>query len=710
MGLSRRSFLALAAGAVAGALASPIVWKTLDDITIWTQNWPWIPRLKPGENTFLTTTTKMCPSAAGTTVRLVGGRPVTIAGNPEHPLGSNGVTALAGTEAQMLYSPSRVKTPLKRMPDGSFQSINWEEAVTVLADNLKKASGVKNSLLCISGDAHGVTANELLSACAGACGSSRFFLMPGEAQPAAKAARIMGVNAQPGYDLEKSDYVLMIGANALETWGPVIRNRRAFAEGRPHGEPPATTWTYCSATQVNGAAAVNSWVPVAAGTEAVFALGLAHLLIKSGRFADAPDMAEFKALAATFTPRRVSALTGAPESLLRKTAVELAASAQPVALAGSQNNAGTPTATVMTAIALNMLLGSVNSEGGLTFLRWPETFLEHALPRSVQLENDLCAELAAVESGASPAPGMALIYDANPIYALPDKKKLLKPLAGIPFKACIAPLMTETAMASDLVLPLPMGLERLDDVCNPYGCGKGVYSLCVPALPEPLTDARPLDAILSAALVRAGIPLPGFAAPGAAAQAEAKPFTIRSLITARAQKMGVKEQDLLKGVAHVDETLAPVSPRFAVDVLSKALEPVAAPVAPGTLRIAPVTRMALGTADTAIPPFGVKLIRAAELKGKELFALINGNTAARLGLTPGCRIRLSADSGASLTLGVNIYEGVMDNAVAVPDGYGHTAFDAFSRDKGCNLADLFSVAIRETGSEWSVAGLRLEKI
>ena len=710
MGLSRRGFLALAAGAVAGALASPIVWKTLDDVTIWTQNWPWIPRLKPGENTFLATTTKMCPSSAGTIVRIVGGRPVTIAGNPEHPLGSNGVTALAGAEVQMLYSPSRVKTPLKRMPDGNFQSISWDEAITLLAGHLKNASRTKDSLLCISGDQHGVTANELLSACAGACGSSRFFLMPGEIQPAARAARLMGADAQPGYDLEKSDYVLMIGANALETWGPVIRNRRAFAEGRPHGEPPATTWTYCSATRVNSAAAVNSWVPVAAGTEAVFALGLAHLLIKNGYAVNAPDMAAFAALAAEFPPQRVSALTGAPEALLRKTAVELAASAQPIVLAGSQNNSGAPAATVMAAIALNMLLGVVNKEGGLTFLPWPAALLEHALPRARQLENDLCAELAAIAAGKSSIPDLALIYDANPVYALPDKHKLLKAYASIPFKACITPLMTETAMASDLVLPLPMGLERLDDVCNPYGCGKNVYSLCVPVLPAPLTDARPLDAILSATLAQAQIALPNFADQEAALTGT-KPFTIRSLIAARAQKMHAKEQELLKGAAHTDETLAPVSLRFATDILQKAIKPLIQSAASETVRIAPMTRMALGTPDTAIPPFGVKLIRASELKGTELFALVNSNTAARLGLTPGCRVRLCADSGASLELGVNIYDGVMDNAIAVPNGYGHTAFDAFSRGKGRNLADLYSVTVQEgLGSEWKVAGLRLERV
>lgn len=709
MGLSRRSFLALAAGAVAGALASPIVWKTLDDVTIWTQNWPWIPRLKPGENSFLATTTKLCPSAAGTIVRLVGGRPVTIAGNPEHPLGSNGVTALAGAEVQMLYSPSRVQTPLKRMPDGNFQSIGWEEAVSMLADGFKKVLPARDSLLCISGDAHGITANELLSACTSVCGSSRFFLMPGEVQPAVRAARIMGADAQPGYDLEKSDYVLMIGANALETWGPVIRNRRVFAEGRPHGEPPATTWTYCSAAQVNGAAAVNTWVPVASGTELVFALGLAHLLIKNGRMANAPDMAEFAALAEAFSPQKVSAITGTPEVLLRKIAVELLASAQPVVLAGSQSNAGASAATIMATIALNMLLGTINAEGGLTFLPWPTTLLEHAQPRSAQLENDLGAELAAIAAEKAQLPGMALVYDANPVYSLPDKKILLNAFERIPFKVCITPFMTETAMASDLVLPLPMGLERLDDICNPYGCCRSVYSLCVPVLPKPLTDARPLDAILSAALVAAQLPLPGLADSSSAVPD--KPFTMRSLISARARILQMKEEALLYGAAHVGEKLAPVSLRFAADILKPVAEPFLRPATPGGLHIAPVTRMALGTPNTAIPPFGVKLIRASELQGKELFVLVNSNTAARLGLTSGCRIRLSADSGAAIELGVSVYEGVMDNALAVPAGYGHTAFDSFSRGKGCNLADLYSIVVREkTGSEWNVTGLRLEKI
>ena len=48
MGLDRRSFISLVTGGVVGSLFTPVVWKTLDDVSIWTQNWPWIPTLNYG--------------------------------------------------------------------------------------------------------------------------------------------------------------------------------------------------------------------------------------------------------------------------------------------------------------------------------------------------------------------------------------------------------------------------------------------------------------------------------------------------------------------------------------------------------------------------------------------------------------------------------------------------------------------------------------
>ena len=44
MKVTRRDLLVWSAGAAAGLLVTPVPWKLLDDTSIWSQNWPWIPQ------------------------------------------------------------------------------------------------------------------------------------------------------------------------------------------------------------------------------------------------------------------------------------------------------------------------------------------------------------------------------------------------------------------------------------------------------------------------------------------------------------------------------------------------------------------------------------------------------------------------------------------------------------------------------------------
>lgn len=175
--LDRRGFLKFIGGAAVGTLATPVVWKGLDDISIWSQNWPWIPSLQYGnhENTYVRTVSKLCPAAGATKIRLVGGRPVRVLSDPESPLGG-GVSALAVTEVQMRYSPARLKRPLLRNSDGGYREITWEEAEKLLLEKLAaaKKQTEHDSVVCISGDENG-TMNELLAGFAAQTGSGRFF-------------------------------------------------------------------------------------------------------------------------------------------------------------------------------------------------------------------------------------------------------------------------------------------------------------------------------------------------------------------------------------------------------------------------------------------------------------------------------------------------------------------------------------------------------
>lgn len=244
--LDRRGFLKFIGGAAVGTLATPVVWKGLDDISIWSQNWPWIPSLQYGnhENTYVRTVSKLCPAAGATKIRLVGGRPVRVLSDPESPLGG-GVSALAVTEVQMRYSPARLKRPLLRNSDGGYREITWEEAEKLLLEKLAaaKKQTEHDSVVCISGDENG-TMNELLAGFAAQTGSGRFFAMPSDAQATAQAWKLMGGRGRVGFDIPNSDYVFAVGANVLETWGSVVVNRHAWGQARPAGAEPAMRLAY----------------------------------------------------------------------------------------------------------------------------------------------------------------------------------------------------------------------------------------------------------------------------------------------------------------------------------------------------------------------------------------------------------------------------------------------------------------------------------
>lgn len=679
MSQNRRSFLKFILGAGAGITASPVLFKFIDDASIWTQNWSWIPRNPKGETTFELTTSKLCPSAAGLKVRLVGGQPVRALPNPDHPLGG-GLSALSAAEVQLMYSPARVKAPLKKTSDGAFVRIDWEEARAMLLDGLKKAG---SSLAAVCGDENG-SAMEVLSAFLASRGSEDLYMMPSEMQAATRAWELLGGNGQVGYDLEGCDFVLAIGANVLESWGTFIRNRKLFAEQHPHGAPASGRLVYAGPVQLGSAAVADRWLGLKPGGEAALALGLAALLVQNGRSVNSDSLAEFRAMLAEFTPQKVEGFTGVSQAELKALADSLLKAKRPAVLVGSSFGQGGGAAPVMAGFLVNMLLGSKV----LKDLPMSYVVAEGAKVRAEIFQKDLASYIA-----RGPKPKAAIFYEANPAYALPGPKKTREVIEAIPFKVSFSAFMDETAALCDLVLPMPLGLERLDDIENPYGCGKVFYALSRKVL-EPRVDARHgMDVILevSAAL--------------------GKRFfgSYEELLKAKAKSVGADWAKLVQGEVFEKSFDKPLAK---VKILSQQLAAaVDRKTAEGGVTLAPVQKIALGTAQTGIPPFNLKVIQAKELAGSEMGVFMNSATAySRGGLRNGDRVVLSAGEN-QIRARVYIYEGIAPDAVGVPLGFGHTALDEFSQNKGANVAELFSAAAEDgTGlSVWNRTGISVAK-
>jgi anaerobic selenocysteine-containing dehydrogenase len=656
------------AGASVGIMATPLPWKVLDDVSIWTQNWPWIPSNQPGESTFVHATSKTCPSCVGMKVRLVNGRPVRALPNPEHPLGG-GITSLAVAEVQMLHSPARVAKPLRRSSDGAYTEISWEEAEKIVLEKLKAAKG---KTAFVSSDETG-SVTEVLSGLAAGLGSDKVFFMPSDGQAAAKACELMGISAHMGYDLEHSDYVLAIGADILESWGTVARNRRIFAHSHPHPEKDAkanVTFAYAGPVQNNTAAVARPWLPILPGTEIFLALGIANQLIAKGNTTGGADFDGFTALAAKYTPEETARITGLPAKSVTAVVDSLLAAKAPLVIVGSPFNQGSGAAPLVVGFAVNALLGNINKKGGLTLLPDAPTAISTAKPRAEIYKNDLVAYLAGKD-----LPAVLVLHEANPLYALPDPETVKGAFAKIPFKVSCTSFMDESAAASDIVLPIAMGLERQDDICNPYGCGAVTYCDTTAAVSPP--DGTPCAGSLYLGFAnKLGIGL------GASSW--------QDVLKMKAKAMGANFDILMKGQPLLGSAVVNAAGySLRPTTLTKALS---APK-PGELRLTVYSKLALGTAKTGIPPFNTKTIRAQELSGSTMTVMMNKAAAARQNLTDGDPVRISLPGGGrSIAARLRVYEGVTPDTIAVCLGYGHTALDEFSQNKGANVMQLLTAS------------------
>ncbi len=685
MALDRRGFMKFAAGAGAGIMVTPLPWKLLDDISIWTQNWSWIPANEPGVNTFVSTTSKTCPSGCGIKVRLAGDRPVRVLSNPDHPLGG-GVSALAAAEAQMLYSPARLRQPYRKTSDGGYQPISWDEAETILLSKLKEAG---KSVACVSGDETGSSV-QVLSAFLNRLGSRDFYLMPSEAQAASRALSLLGGKGQIGYDLEKSDCILAVGANILESWGTAVRNRKVFDKTHQTGQETGLKLYYAGPVQNNTAAVADKWLPIKPGSEGIFCLGLARALIMAGKNVRIGNGTNFVSLLKEFTPELVAELTGLSEQQYADMAQLLLKAKAPLVISASEFNQGGGVAPVLGAIALNVLL-----DGPITVLPLPEgeSVIPGALGRSEAFANDLGVFLA-----GKPSPKVMLFYEANPVYALPNPGEAKTVFANMPFKVAFTSFLDETAELCDLVLPMPLGLERLDDIETPYGCGKPFYAFSMPVI-KPLVNARPAqDFILQLAeKLKLGLP-----------------SSYTAVLKAKAAAYDVSPGGLAKGaVAESSRLPAPSFDPVFHKVLGECFSNVAqlAKASGGNIALAPMQLLKMGTPKTGIPPFNTKTLRATELAGKEMCIMLNGATANKFGLFNGSRVSLSQGDGERLFARVTVFEGVAPDTAGVYLGFGHTALDDFSRNKGGNIMQLLTASVEPASglTVWSLARVNIAK-
>src|SRR5215469_9792400 len=108
MKVSRRNLFIGGAGLSAGMLFTPVPWKLLGDVSIWTQNWPWFPQPVHAPVETKQSCCTLCPAGCGLRVRMAAGWPVGISGVSSDPRTKGALCPLGFAAHQLNWHPHRL--------------------------------------------------------------------------------------------------------------------------------------------------------------------------------------------------------------------------------------------------------------------------------------------------------------------------------------------------------------------------------------------------------------------------------------------------------------------------------------------------------------------------------------------------------------------------------------------------------------------------
>jgi menaquinone reductase, molybdopterin-binding-like subunit len=717
MKIGRRGFLSFVIGGAAGTALSPLPWKLMDDASIWTQMWPWTPVPENGEATYVNSVCTLCPGRCGITVRKIGSRAVKIEGMKGYPVNDGGLCLLGLSGLQLLYGPTRVKSPLKRTGkrgQGKWERITWKEAISKIVEKLGhlRAKGRPHTVGVISGSDRG-TVPHLIERFLTAYGSPNFFRMASVRDSYELTLHTMqGVQALPGFDFEHADFILSFGSDIIDGWGSPVRMMRVNSAWKSAGVKVIQIESRLS----NTAAKSNKWIPINPGTEAALAMGLAHVIIKESLYDNdfisnhADGFDDWKQLVIDkYSPDSVATITGIDAGTVVVMARSFAHASKPLAICGRGNGTHPVSLTECMAVhALNALTGNLNKKGGIfavadpAYIRWPEIDMDAAAavgmqhdrldgagsrkyPHSRYLLNRLPKSI--LSEALYPLESL-FITDANPLYTLTDTQDTQKAFEKIPFVVSFSSYMDETARYADLILPNHVYLERYEDVPMPFGMIQPVIGLAKPVV-KPQYDTKHVgDVIIETARSLGG--------------SVANTFPWKSYHSCLKETLGEKWETMVeKGFWSGSELTSQAlktsfdtaSGKFEFVDPSTGLKPQFKPLSIEgderryPLLLIPYDAIRLAGGHIGDPPFAVKTVEDIVLKHKDVFVEINPKTARAVGLNEGQYALLGTPIGTG-KVRVHLFEGIMPGVVALPRGLGHTAYDDYLAGKGINVNTL----------------------
>jgi anaerobic selenocysteine-containing dehydrogenase len=438
-------------------------------------------------------TCPLCEASCGLELTVREGAIVRIRGDRENPF-SRGFICPKGSALQRVHEdPDRLRQPLVRRGDdpatATWDEVTWEEAYAEIDRRL-------NDIIDKHGrDAVGVylgnpNAHTLAGVLYGgpmirALGTRNIFSASTVDQmPKHVSAGLMFGNPLliPVPDLDRTDYLLMLGANPWESNGSLCTapdfpgKLQAIQErgGRFVVVDPRRTRT---------AEEADEHVAIRPGADAHLLVAMIHVLFEERLVSldrlegFTVDVDAVRALAQPFSPENVTSVCGVDAETIRRLAHELAA-ARTAAVYG---RIGTHTVEFGTLAswavdALNVLTGNLDRAGGAMF-----PLPAHERPKrsgpgrgfslgrhssrvkgfpEVRSEFPVATLADEIETPGEGQIRALVTVAGNPVVSTPDSGRLDAALAQLEFMVSVDIYRNETTRHAHVILPPPSSLER----------------------------------------------------------------------------------------------------------------------------------------------------------------------------------------------------------------------------------------------------------
>jgi anaerobic selenocysteine-containing dehydrogenase len=690
--ITRRNFVKLTTLGVASAVLAgcqfPRRWVVLE------------PYVRPPEEqlsgvaTWYASTCRQCPAGCGIIVRIMNGRALKIEGNPEHPLNRGKLCARGQAGLQLLYNPDRLSGPVQQASRGSrqFTSLGWNEALNTLYAKLQAAGG-KVAVWCGSTTSgHLVDLFQRFTTAIGAPAPVVFDLytaLAGYRQLADASHDLLGSAALPVYDLAHADVVFSFGADFLGTWLSAVRYGMEFGgfRSQPLGKRGYLA-QFEPRMSISGLKA-DQWLPLRPGSEGLVALAIVRIIADQG-FGPADRVARARALAGNIAVNDAATAADISADELTRLARVFATAERPLALPGSPLAGQADAAQALAAVqALNLIAGVPGGASPAASSPLP-AFVRPAVSPLGDVQK-------LVDQMRAGNVQVLLVHNANPTYELPGQLGFQEALGHVPFVVSFSPLVDETAVQADLIMPDRTYLEAWGyEVVSP-GFGLPVVSSQQPVV-TPVFDARSTGDVLLT--VAKGI------APAAAALNWANEVEfLREMVTRLpAGAAGGSGADVLWAHFLQYGGWWPATPPAAAPPPAAPSQPiqVAAPQFQGSEQEYPYflhlyMTPFLSDGRGANLPWLQGSPDPMTTISWQTWVEIHPTTAQKLGVRDGDIVKVTSPNG-EIEAQVYTFPAIRPDTVAVPLGQGHTDYGRYARGNGSNPMQLVGAQADASGS------------